>query len=341
MVTLAEALERKAAPGHRARAVPQDEPAGQVREPQTPASFGPQDAQDLPGAPGAPEARWKAIDAFLAARGAEKGSSANTLAAYRNDLRQLRVFLDSRGIEGWEVEPTTVLDFIVSLKEQEYAPASLARKLAAVRAFFAHLHRTGQLPINPAARIGSPRVGRSRPKTMSQAEIVALLAAPGSRQTPEGVRDRAMFALLYATGMRVSELVMLDLADVDPEARTVRCVGRGGRQRVLSIDEAAAEVVATYQATAREVLARGRDVQALFLNHRGDRLTRQGFWLVMKSYAAVAGITGPLTPHTLRHSFAAHLLEQGALLREVQQRLGHANISTTQMYRQAPPLGLP
>ncbi|MDQ3702114.1 MAG: tyrosine recombinase [Chloroflexota bacterium] len=322
MVTLADALERVAAP----HAVPVDAGPVQVRERRTAVAYGPDDPRE------------NAISSFLAASGVEKGSSVNTLAAYRNDLRQLGAFLDARGFDGWEVEPTTVLDFIVSLKEQEYAPASLARKLAAVRAFFAHMHRSGQLSSNPAVRIGSPRVGRSTPNTMTEAEIVSLLAAPGLRHTPEGARDRAMFALLYATGMRVTELVMLDVPDVDLAERTARCLGRGGRHRVLPIDEAAADVLAAYLEGARTVLARGADTQALFLNHRGDRLTRQGFWLVMKSYATAAGITSRLTPHALRHSFATHLLKNGALLREVQQKLGHANISTTQMYRQIPPI---
>lgn len=321
MVTLADALERVAAP----QADPMDAVPVHVRERRTAAVYEPDDP------------RGSAISSFLSASGVEKGSSVNTLAAYRNDLRQLGAFLDSQGIDGWEVEPTTVLDFIVSLKEQEYAPASLARKLAAVRAFFAHLHRSGQLSSNPAARIGSPRVGRSTPNTMTEAEIVSLLAAPGHRHTPEGARDRAMFALLYATGMRVTELVMLDVPDVDLAERTARCLGRGGRRRVLPIDEAA-DVLAAYLDDARPVLARGEETQALFLNHRGDRLTRQGFWLVMKSYASAAGITSRLTPHALRHSFATHLLQKGALLREVQQKLGHANISTTQMYRQIPPI---
>ncbi len=276
---------------------------------------------------------WEAVEAFLAARRAARRSSANTLTAYANDLRQLRRYLDDQGIAGWDVEPVLLLEFVAWLKEHEFAPASQARKLAAARAFYGFMHESGRLTSNPATRIGSPRVGRQAPKTLSPAEIVALLAAPSERHTPEGERDRAMFALLYATGMRVSELVSLDVSDVDQGARSVRCTGRGGRERTVPFDEHAAVCLAVYLEGARRTLVRTAETSALFLNHRGDRLTRQGFWLIMKSYATAAGIGGALTPHTLRHSFAAHMLQKGALLRDVQQKLGHANISTTQMYR--------
>jgi integrase/recombinase XerD len=282
---------------------------------------------------------WADVEAFLAARGATRRSSANTLSAYRNDLRQLRRFLDGHGegIAGWDVEPVVILEFVAWLKDQEFAPASQARKLAATRAFYAYLHESGRLATNPAARIGSPRVGRHAPRVLSEPEIEALLLAPSQRHTPEGERDRAMFALLYATGMRVSEMMALDLPHLDLEARTVRCTGHRGRERVVSFDAPAAGALATYLGGARRTLARSEDVPALFLNHRGDRLTRQGFWLIMKSYAEAAGIGASLTPHALRHSFATHLLRKGALLRDVQQRLGHANISTTQLYRLVPP----
>ena len=276
------------------------------------------------------------VDAFLAYLAAEKRFTPNTLAAYRNDLRQLRAYLATQGTADWAVEPLSVVGFIIWLKEKEYAAASLARKLAAVKSFFAYLHKQGLIDSDPAAQIGAPRVGRSTPQTISVAEVDALLAAPSRRTTPESVRDRAMFAFLYATGMRVSELVSLDLGSVDLEARTVRCLGRGRRERVLTFDEKTRSALAEYLTAARPALSRGPGDEALFLNHRGRRLTRQGFWLLVKSYASEAGIASPITPHTIRHSFAAHLLAQGAQLREVQRQLGHANISTTQMYRQVP-----
>jgi len=296
---------------------------------------------DQPARPDRPRdsKAWEDVEDFLTARGATRRSSENTLSAYRNDLRQLRRFLDGHGdgVSGWDVEPVVILEFVAWLKDQEFAPASQARKLAATRAFYAYLHESGRLPTNPAARIGSPRVGRHAPRVLTEAEVEALLLAPSQRHTPEGQRDRAMFALLYATGMRVSEMMGLDLTHLDLEARTVRCTGRGGRERVITFDASAAEALTAYLGGARRTLARSDDVPALFLNHRGDRLTRQGFWLIMKSYAESAGISASLTPHALRHSFATHLLRRGALLRDVQQKLGHANISTTQLYRLVPP----
>jgi integrase/recombinase XerD len=275
------------------------------------------------------------VERFLAYLATEQRLSVNTLSAYRNDLRQLIAYLRGQGIAGWAVEPAVVVGFVVWLKEQQYSPASLARKLAAAKRFFAYLRERGIVAADPAARIGSPRVGRPRPKTISTEEIDALLAAPGRRHTPEAVRDAAMFALLYATGMRVSELVALDLDSLDLAARTARCVGRRGRQRVVTFDEQARLLLERYLTAARPALARDSGTVALFLNHRGDRLTRQGFWLLMKSYASEAGIKSPITPHLLRHSFAAHALSRGAQLREIQQQLGHASITTTQMYRQA------
>lgn len=289
----------------------------------------------LVAVPSAPQrhAEDPKVEAFLSHLEAEKRFSANTMCAYRNDLRQLSSYLAARSITGWAVDRATITGFIIDLKEQEYSAASLARKLAAVKSFFAFLFKAGEIDADPAAGIRSPRVSRHAPQTISVAEVDRLLNAPAKRATPEALRDRAMFALLYATGMRVTELVSLDLADVDLTAGEVRCTGRGRRERSLPVDERTWAVVRHYLDKARPALARGNDTGALFLNHRGDRLTRQGFWLLMKAYATEAGISSSLTPHTLRHSFATHLLGRGAGLRDVQQRLGHANISTTQMYR--------
>ena len=277
------------------------------------------------------------LDACLALLAAEKRFSGNTLSAYRNDLHQLSRYLTEHGAVGWGVDPATVLGFVIWLKEKQYAPASLARKTAAVKSFYAFLRKRGIIAANPAAGLGSPRVGRSTPRTVGAAEIEKLLAAPAHRSTPEAIRDRAMFSLLTATGMRVSEVVSLDMNDVDPAARSVRCVGRRGRVRSLQMDDVAHEALVAYLTPGgRQALQRDERVPALFLNHRGERLTRQGFWLLMKGYASDAGIATAITPHMLRHSFAAQLLGTGAQLREVQQKLGHANISTTQIYRRRP-----
>jgi integrase/recombinase XerD len=285
--------------------------------------------------PAGPVGADRHLDAFLRYLESEKHFTGNTLSAYKNDLRQLRGYLSEQSIEGWNVDAGTVLGFIVKLKEQEYAPASLARKLAAVKTFFGYLYKNGEVATDPAAGIGSPRVGRHEPTTISPGDVDRLLNAPSKRHSLEAIRDRAMFALLYATGMRVTELMTLDIDELDLATGTVRCTGRAGRQRQLTVDEPTREALRAYAEKARPVLDRGAGGKALFLNHRGDRLTRQGFWLLMKSYATEAGIASSITPHTLRHSFAAHLLGKGALLRDVQQKLGHANISTTQMYRTA------
>jgi integrase/recombinase XerD len=276
------------------------------------------------------------IDGFLRHLEGEKRFSGNTLSAYRNDLRQLETYLAEQGITAHGADRGVITGFVVRLTERAYSPASRARKLAAVKSFFSYLYKSGQIVTNPAAGIGSPRVGRHAPHTISVGDVDKLLSAPGRRSSPEAIRDRAMFALLYATGMRVSELMALDVETVDLASMALRCIGRGGRVRMLTFDDAAREAIRAYLSKARPRLAREDSERALFLNHRGDRLTRQGFWLLMKSYAGEAGISSSITPHTLRHSFAAHLLGRGALLREVQQKLGHANISTTQMYRLAP-----
>jgi len=278
------------------------------------------------------------LEAFFRHLEAEKRFSGNTLSAYRNDLRQLETYLAEQGISPLGADRGVVTGFVVRLAERSYSPASRARKLAAVKSFFSYLFKSGQIGKNPAAGIGSPRVGRQVPQTITVEEIDQLLAAPGRRTSPEATRDRAMFALLYATGMRVSELVALDVEMVDLAGLALRCTGRGGRVRMLTFDERARDVMRSYLQKARPRLSREERERALFLNHRGDRLTRQGFWLLMKSYADDAGISSSITPHMLRHSFAAHLLGRGALLREVQQKLGHANISTTQMYRLTRPV---
>ena len=274
------------------------------------------------------------IDQFLEDIRESKRLSENTLVAYGNDIRQFRAFLDRQGVDGWETEPATVLQFVAWLKDQAYAPASLARKLAATRTFYGFLVKRGTLRTDPAARIGTPRVAPFTPRTLTPEEIARLLLAPTGRHTVEALRDQAMFELLAATGMRVSEVVSLDVSDIDLAAPSVRCLGRGGRARTLPLEPRVLGPLQTYLQRGRVLLARDPATLALFLNHRGDRLTRQGFWLVLKGYASDAGIEGTLTPHTLRHSFAAQMIGEGALLREVQQRLGHASISTTQMYRQ-------
>jgi integrase/recombinase XerD len=224
----------------------------------------------------------------------------------------------------------------LSLREDKgYSAATIARKMAAVKSLFYYLMKEGAITTNPAADLGSPEVKKPLPRAISVDDVDRLIRQTDKKVTPEGLRDRAMLHLLYATGMRVSELVTLDLADLDFEKAAVRCVGRGLRVRSLPVDAKTLIAVREYLERGRPQLLRpGAPTSALFLNHRGQRLTRQGFWLIMKSVARDSGVTSDVTPHTLRHSFAAHRLSDGLTLPKLRELLGHANISTTQIYTQ-------
>lgn len=278
----------------------------------------------------------KSLDEFLSFLAVEKGSSANTVAAYRNDLQQLADFIGTRpGTNGWQVlNRSTIQDFILDLKQRGYSESTVARKVAAVRSFFAFLSAEGAIQTNPTEGLSSPRVGKTLPKAISPNEVDELLEQPSRRNTPEAKRDRAMLELLYATGMRVTELVSLDLANLnlDPRSPYVRCMGKGAKERTIPIHDQAVEALVAYLEEGRPFLVRTRNEPALFVNRRGERLTRQGFWLILKGYAKAANLSSDITPHTLRHSFATHMLRGGMPLRNVQEMLGHANISTTQVY---------
>jgi len=278
--------------------------------------------------------KW--VNGFLHFLWAEKGASANTVAAYRSDLQQLADFIGKRRkTDGWEgLNRTALQDFILDLKERGYSETSVARKVAAVRSLFAFLVAEGTVTVNPTEGLTSPRLGRILPKAISPSEIDELLEQPTRRTTPEAKRDRAMLELLYATGMRVTELVSLnvDNLNLDRGSPYVRCLGKGARERTIPIHDQALESVVEYLEEGRPYLARNKNDSAIFLNCRGERLTRQGFWLILKGYAKVANLGTNITPHTLRHSFATHMLRGGMPLRNVQEMLGHANIATTQVY---------
>jgi integrase/recombinase XerD len=281
------------------------------------------------------------VSDFLEFLSVEKGASGNTIAAYRNDLSQLEEFVAGEVEETSEiawpsVNQDLVTDYVIHLKSQSYAEATVARKVAAVKSFFSFLQAEGKLKANPTEALASPKVGKSLPKPLTVQEIDELLEQPLRRATPEAKRDRAMLELMYATGLRVTELVSLDLADVqlDGERPFVRLVGKGNRERQIPLLEQPAQEVSEYIKYARPRLVGERMEPALFVNRRGERLTRQGFWLILKGYAAAAGILGRVTPHTLRHSFATHMLRGGMDIHKVQELLGHANISTTQVYTQ-------
>ncbi|HZP55953.1 MAG TPA: site-specific tyrosine recombinase XerD [Dehalococcoidia bacterium] len=279
------------------------------------------------------------IGHFLTFMSVEKGASGNTVSAYRNDLQQFDSYIASINGNGkprdWEaLERSLIIDYLLTLRNKNYAEATVARKVAAIKSFFQYLQAEGTIRRNPAESLESPRVGRSLPKPLSVTEIDELLEQPMKRNTPEAKRDRAMLELLYATGLRVTELVSLDVEDLNLQAPYVRCMGKGSKERTIPIHEQAAGAVADYLNDGRPALVKTRKESALFVNRRGERLTRQGFWLILKQYAKEANIISPVTPHTLRHSFATHMLRGGAPLRNVQELLGHANISTTQVYTQ-------
>lgn len=278
------------------------------------------------------------IEAFLNYMTVERGVSPNTQAAYRSDLRQFLDFLDECRIQGapvtdWRrVDETVVTAYAERLIELEYSDTTRARKVASLKSLFSFLNDEGVTGRDPTENLSTPRVGRSLPETLAVEDVTRLLEETSGKDTPEAKRDLSMLELLYASGMRVSELVSLDTEDVDVDELSVRCFGKGGKERVIPIHWRAANTVAEYVEETRPVLESERSGSALFLNRRGDRLTRQGFWLILKGHAKRAGITARITPHSLRHSFATHLLQGGAPLRHVQELLGHASISTTQVY---------
>lgn len=279
----------------------------------------------------------KQVQAFLDHLIAHKRYSANTIAAYRNDLTQFLAYLDSPDLllppQDWsEVTTPYLTGYFLSLKERAYTPSTQARKIAAVKSFFEFLAATHVIDANPATALSSPKVKRPLPKTISPEQVEQLLAEPARDHTPRGVRDWTLMLLLYATGMRVTELVSLDVMDVDLTVGTVRCGSAGENERLIPIDQDVAEALRLYLKESRPRLVASGEERALFVNHRGQRLTRQGLWLIIKYYVRAVGIEHEVTPHTLRHSFAAHMLDRGATLHEVQRLLGHANLSTTQVY---------
>ncbi len=278
------------------------------------------------------------IERFLTYLTVEKGLAENTVVAYRNDLYQLANFVEEAAAKGgstpsWaDFDRQGVQSYLLSLKERGYIPTTQARKVAAAKSFFGFMVAEGNIKDNPMQNISSPKVGKSLPKPISVSQAMLLLEQPTKLSTPEAKRDEAMLKLLYASGMRVSELVSLNLDDVDVEEGYVCCFGKGHKERRIPIAPRAVLAVKEYLQEARPKLAQNRDEKALFLNRRGDRLTRQGFWQILKAYAKSAELDTAVTPHTLRHSFATHMLSGGADLRSVQELLGHANISTTQVY---------
>ncbi|WP_163101069.1 site-specific tyrosine recombinase XerD [Peribacillus alkalitolerans] len=264
----------------------------------------------------------------------EKGLAKNTLVSYTRDLKSYLKYLQQiEQITNWNtVSRGQIVHFLGHLKQQGKSSRTLARHIASIRSYHQFLLREKVTEQDPSVHIESPQPERSLPKVMSMEEVEALLEVP-EKNDVFGARDKAMLELLYATGMRVSELIGLDVSDVHATMGFVRCVGKGNKERIIPIGRTALSAIEHYLGASRQTLMnRKNKTDALFLNHHGNRLTRQGFWKILKKLANEARIEKELTPHTLRHSFATHLLMNGADLRSVQEMLGHADISTTQIY---------
>ena len=270
----------------------------------------------------------------------ERQFSVNTIAAYRNDLKQLTDFLQRPreesqigAITSWsELSNKHFIAFLAYLQDREYAQATVARKTAASKSFFSYLLDKDIIAEPVGEDVASPKVAKYTPTVMTRDEMERLLEEPlrDEPNRPEAIRDRAMLELLYATGMRVGEMVALNVDDIDLDHRRIHCMGKSGRERDVEVSSSALAAVRDYIVNARPYLA-DQDTESLFVNHRGGRLTRQGFWLILKSYAEHIGIHG-ITPHTLRHTFAIHALQDGLSVSEVQQTLGHVSPSTTNLY---------
>lgn len=283
------------------------------------------------------------LDAFLDHLRVERALSANTLSAYGTDLTKFLRFAEARGLSrGRDLDQRLVSDWLSELKQSGLGPRSAGRHLSALRGFARFLVKEGELRTDPTRLAARPRLGRRLPRTLSEHELVRLIEAP-DRTTSRGLRDRAMLSLAYAAGLRVSELVRLELGDIDLKRGIVAAFGKGQKRRLVPLGEVALEHLSEYlavrskpktkrRAAEHHATGKHRATSALFVSPRGGHLTRQGFWKIVRQHAAAAGLRGPVHPHKLRHSFATHLLAGGADLRSVQAMLGHAVVATTEIY---------
>jgi tyrosine recombinase XerC len=279
----------------------------------------------------------KAVGGFLDDLKHRRGVSAHTLRSYRSDLDQFIFFLGEQwggspeSIHFERVDALTLRSFLAHLHRQGTARSSIARKLAALRSFFRYLLREGHINANPARGVATPRLDKKLPARLEESEVETILGAP-DEATPLGRRDHAILELIYATGLRVGELVGLDQAAVDIEEMLVRVLGKGGKERIVPYGEPAAEALGRYRKDRLSLVARGPGTDALFLNARGGRLTARSVHRMVRKYVNQAALHSGLSPHSLRHAFATHLLERGADLRSIQELLGHSSLSTTQKY---------
>jgi integrase/recombinase XerD len=274
---------------------------------------------------------------FLAYLEFERGLSRNTLDAYRTDLFQFGRFLEEREVSALEAQPSDVADFLEALARGDgdsrppASPATIHRKSACLRSFYRHLRRDGLLDTDPTATLSTPRRTRKLPQVLTRGEIEKLLSQPLGTE-PAALRDRALLELMYACGLRASEAIGLELLDVDVEEGVLRARGKGSKERVVPIGQAALKALRIYLERGRPALVKGAPEVHLFVNFRGGQLTRQGLYKIVRRHALTAGLADRMSPHTLRHTFATHLLAGGSDLRSVQEMLGHADVSTTQLY---------
>jgi integrase/recombinase XerC len=277
----------------------------------------------------------RAIRAFLEDLKHRRGLSSNTVSSYESDLIQFQVFLEEElgKSQPKSVDVLAIRSFLAHLHGQGMARASIARKLAALRTFFRFLVREGTIESNPARLVSTPRLDRKLPERIEENEVERLLEAPDPT-TPLGRRDRAMLELLYAAGLRIGELTGLDLSTCDMGSRLVRVRGKGNKERIVPFGEPAEEALSSYLRDRRALVALGEGTDALFLNHRGGRLTARSVRRLMDRYLQLTALRSGLSPHSLRHAFATHLLENGCDLRAIQELLGHQSLSTTQKYTQ-------
>ena len=275
------------------------------------------------------------IEAFLGYLAKKKKCSQSTLAAYRNDLNQLMAYTEAERAKGIIKSSGELLkSYLLNLRERRYSTATVARKVASAKSFFKFMVDSGKLRENPTQNLISPRVSKRPPKFLSSSEYRCLLAEPKKLSTPEAKRDVVMLELLYATGLRASELVSLNVKDIDLERSCVHCA-HGSSKRRIPFDHHINQILRNFLENDRLDLLYDEKEKALFLNRRGGRLTRQGFWQIVKNHASKAGLSAKITPHTLRHSFAARKLQSGADLQSIQRALGHAYISSTRIYKQS------
>lgn len=267
---------------------------------------------------------------YLAHLRIERGLSDNTLVAYEQDLSQFTHYRKEANLQLAEIEPRHILDFLLKIGGSELSPRTRARKVAALRGFFQYLIDEHFIDNDPTGDLESPKFSLTLPDVLTISEVDKLLTAP-TLDKPAGYRDRAILEVMYGAGLRVSEVLDLDLGDVD-ELGYVRCMGKGEKERIVPIGRTALKAIAVYVEAARPRMVKNPRESALFLNSRGGRLSRQFVWKMLKKYAKDCGLTQDISPHTLRHSFATHLLQNGADLRAVQEMLGHVDISTTQIY---------